>query len=501
MDTNTLPADPPLTPAPRLEPRVRIARPQSSDLGLPVALAAGAGLTVATHFAVMPFRAGYLGSLLLERGWIQYASMFLAWTAIILLAWRGRHAYSVHRDLGAAARLPGVTPHESTDRPALGALRDRWIRTGGAVGLRRARSLQGYLLAGTRTAAAAAAEDDTAQAEAALDGAYAVPRVAVWAIPLFGFIGTVIGISEAVAGFAGFLQQAEEIEQIKQGIGGVTTGLAVAFDTTLLALALSVFVMLPLVILERIERRAILALDADTQDHVIAHLPEPEAVAAPAVDEETVRRAVEGALAQALPSPEAMVQDARAVLESAAATVARSAQDAAAAVAHAGQALIDAQEAHRAAAERDAAESRERLRVRDEQALQGLFQMASTLMSQQGAVAEQVRSESAAAAARFGEAVEALVPALQAAAHTLAERTSELAGISAQVSEAIALEQSLQRSVHALQQSGELQNVLGAVETSLQGLRPALERLALPRTITLVEADGGTRTTGSNGAA
>lgn len=501
METNTLAAAPPLIHTTRPEPRARIARPRSTDLPLPVALAAGAALTTATHFAVTPFRAGYLGSLLLDRGWIQYGSMFLAWTAIVLLAWRGRQAFSVQRGLAAAARLPGITPHEATDRVALGALRDRWIRTGGAAGLRRARALQGYLLAGTRTAAATAAEDDTAHAEAALDGAYAVPRVAVWAIPLFGFIGTVVGISEAVAGFAGFLQQAEEIEQIKQGIGGVTTGLAVAFDTTLLALALSVLVMLPLVILERVERRAILALDADTQDHVVAHLPEPEAARAPALDEETVRRAVEGVLAQALPSPEAMVQDARGFLETAAATVARSAQDAATAVAQAGQALVEAQEAHRAATDRDTAESHERSRVRDEQALQALVQTASTLTSQQAAVAEQVRSESAAAAARFGETVDALVPALQTAAHTLAERTSELAAVSAQVSEALALEQSLQRSIHALQRSGELQHVLGAVQTSLDGLRPALERLALPRTIMLVEADGGSRAAGASGAA
>jgi biopolymer transport protein ExbB/TolQ len=501
METNILQAEPPLVHATRPEPRARIARPQSADLPLHVALGAGAVLTAATHFAVAPFRAGYLGSLLLERGWIQYGSMFLAWTAIVLLAWRGRHAYVAHREIRAAARLPGITPHEASDRAALGALRDRWIRVGGAAGLRRARALQGYLLAGTRTAASTAAEDDTAQAEAALDGAYAVPRVAVWAIPLFGFIGTVVGISEAVAGFAGFLQQAEEIEQIKQGIGGVTTGLAVAFDTTLLALALSVAVMLPLVILERLERRAILALDADTQDHVVAHLPEPEAAPATTLDEETVRRAVEGALANALPSPEAMVRDARAYLESAAAGVARSAQDAAAAVAQAGQALIEAQVSHRAAAEREAAESRERLQARDEQALRALAQTANTLMSQQAKVAEQARSESAAAAARFGETVDALAPALQAAAQALAERTSELAGVSAQVSEALALEQSLQRSIHALQRTGELQHVLGAVETSLQGLRPALERLALPRTITLVEADGGTQTAGSRGAA
>ena len=62
---------------------------------------------------------------------------------------------------------------------------------------------------------------------------YAVPRVMIWAIPLMGFIGTVVGISKAVAGFSGFLQTAEEIDQIKQAIGGVTTGLAIAFDTTL----------------------------------------------------------------------------------------------------------------------------------------------------------------------------------------------------------------------------------------------------------------------------
>lgn len=483
---------PPADPRPELHPR--IARPRGADLALPAALAAGAALTVATHFALGPFRGGYVASLLLERGWIQYASLFLAWTALVLLAARAGRAFSAHRDLRAAGRVPMIAPHERGDRVALAALRDRWVRMGGSAGLRRARALHAYLLAGTRAAATAAAEDDTAQAESALDGAYAVPRVAVWAIPLFGFIGTVLGISAAVAGFAGFLQQAEEIEQIKQGIGGVTTGLAVAFDTTLLALALSVVVMLPLVLLERMERRLILALDADTQDHVIALLPEAEAT--PGVDEDTLRRAVEDALRDALPSPEAMVQDARAYLREAAEEVARSAQDAARAVEQAGQALMDAQEEHRAATERELAASRERQEARDQQAFRALFQTASALMQRQTAAAEQARAESAAAASRFAATVGAVVPALQGAAGTLAERAAQLAGLSARTSEAVALEQSLHRSIDALHRSGELAAVLGAIDSSLRGLKPALERLALPRTITLVEADGTLRRAG-----
>lgn len=481
-------------------PEITLGRPVQRDLPLAGAAAVGAALTSATLLALRTAGSGYLQTLLLHRGWMQYASLFLAWTAFAILAGRGWNAFKASRELAGAARLPRIGPDERANRAALAGIRDRWLRAPGIAGLRRARALQAYLVSGSRSAAEAAAEDDTAQAEAALDGAYAVPRVAVWAIPLFGFIGTVVGISAAVAGFSGFLQNAQEIEQIKEGIGGVTTGLAVAFDTTLLALALSVAVMLPLVLVERWERRLTLALDADTRDAVIARLPAGEGAAA-GVDEAAVRRVVDAAIRAALPSPEAMVEDARRYLEAGASEVGRAAQGAARAVAEAGQAIADAQAQSRAAAERDQLALRERLERRDRDAVAALGQAVEALRAQHQAAIIQARAEAQAAATQVAQTLSAVVPALQGAGDTLARRADELAALSTHASEALALEQSIHRSVAALQQSGRLQEVLERVSASLHSLHPAVERLAQPRRIVLLEGDSGARAEAGHGEA
>jgi len=57
-----------------------------------------------------------------------------------------------------------------------------------------------------------------------------------WAIPSVGFIGTVLGIAASL----GYANEASTPE----GINKVTSSLAVAFDTTLVALFLSIFLML-----------------------------------------------------------------------------------------------------------------------------------------------------------------------------------------------------------------------------------------------------------------
>lgn len=60
-------------------------------------------------------------------------------------------------------------------------------------------------------------------------------RYTAWAIPSVGFIGTVLGIAASL----GYANQASTPEGIEQ----VTSMLAVAFDTTLIALFLSIFLM------------------------------------------------------------------------------------------------------------------------------------------------------------------------------------------------------------------------------------------------------------------
>ena len=63
-------------------------------------------------------------------------------------------------------------------------------------------------------------------------------RYVVWAIPTLGFIGTVLGISLALA-FAGAVDL-----QDPNLLAELTKRLAVAFDTTLLALVMSAVLVL-----------------------------------------------------------------------------------------------------------------------------------------------------------------------------------------------------------------------------------------------------------------
>lgn len=67
-----------------------------------------------------------------------------------------------------------------------------------------------------------------------LDVQYNMIRYISWLIPTLGFIGTVVGISDALA-YAGVQGNAERPEFLSK----LTTELAVAFDTTLLALVMS----------------------------------------------------------------------------------------------------------------------------------------------------------------------------------------------------------------------------------------------------------------------
>jgi hypothetical protein len=80
------------------------------------------------------------------------------------------------------------------------------------------------------------------QSDLELDSAasgYRVVKLLIWAMPILGFIGTVLGISLAVGGFANFLTTTvniDEISRVTTELGAVATGLSFAFDTTLIGL-------------------------------------------------------------------------------------------------------------------------------------------------------------------------------------------------------------------------------------------------------------------------
>ena len=65
---------------------------------------------------------------------------------------------------------------------------------------------------------------------------YNLIRGFIWATPVLGFIGTVLGLGDAIGGFGQTISGSQEVENIKDSLGEVTAGLSVAFDTTLVGL-------------------------------------------------------------------------------------------------------------------------------------------------------------------------------------------------------------------------------------------------------------------------
>ena len=77
-------------------------------------------------------------------------------------------------------------------------------------------------------------------------------RFVIWAIPIMGFLGTVIGITVAIASLS-----PTQLENIS----GVVAGLGTAFDTTATALALSMVLMFLQFLLDRSESQLLASVD------------------------------------------------------------------------------------------------------------------------------------------------------------------------------------------------------------------------------------------------
>lgn len=99
-----------------------------------------------------------------------------------------------------------------------------------------------------------------------LQNSYAMIRFVVWSLPIVGFIGTVWGIGLSISFFSDTMSSGQAgagsvSTLLQQNIPLVTKGLSTAFDTTLLALVLSIPATGLMVATERNERDYLADLD------------------------------------------------------------------------------------------------------------------------------------------------------------------------------------------------------------------------------------------------
>ncbi len=96
-----------------------------------------------------------------------------------------------------------------------------------------------------------------------LDSELSMVRYIAWAIPSIGFIGTVRGIGEALA----LAHQA-----VEGNISGVTRALGVAFNSTFIALVLSIILMFLVHQLQLLQERLVFETENYCDERLIRHL-------------------------------------------------------------------------------------------------------------------------------------------------------------------------------------------------------------------------------------
>ncbi len=260
-----------------------------TDVSMRLSAVGAAVLTVLFYVAVVtPLAGSYVAELFGARGWVPYVISWLSlWAGVLLvvkarlLAWQRR---ALALDLLPDEIDVRVTPGNA--EPFRAHLQDVAARELppsqlGPLAAPRSflverldRALERFRMRGSSEDVVEQLMGQAQLDQQAVESSYTMIRVFIWAIPLLGFIGTVVGISAAVAGFSDSVAQAVDLEVMKQSIGTVTTGLGVAFDTTLLALVMSIVIMFPTSLLQKAEEDFLSRVEAYCDERLGRRLQE-----------------------------------------------------------------------------------------------------------------------------------------------------------------------------------------------------------------------------------
>ncbi len=211
-------------------------------------------LSAGIYGALLGFRGTPVADIFLERGPTPYAIVFLScWSvAILFVKWcklrlqrRALRYHVMPEDPAFVLSAATVDPvlarvYSTVDDPRNFVLFNRIV-----VALSNLRNL------GRVTDVDEILRSQAAQDESSVETSDSLVQGFVWAIPVLGFIGTVLGLSSAIGQFSGVLGGATDVEQISQSLKGVTAGLATAFETTLLALVAALVIQLLITVLRK----------------------------------------------------------------------------------------------------------------------------------------------------------------------------------------------------------------------------------------------------------
>ncbi len=116
--------------------------------------------------------------------------------------------------------------------------------------------------------------------EEQIASSYSLVHSFLWAIPVLGFIGTVIGLRAAIGALGITLEAGGDLVSIRQGLQAVTAGLATKFETTLVALICAVILQVLLAFLQSRESEFLDECNDPCHAHIASKLNLTEAPAA-----------------------------------------------------------------------------------------------------------------------------------------------------------------------------------------------------------------------------
>ncbi len=283
--------------------------PSSTEANTLLAGLFGGLATMGLFLVLLLFRERGIGQILLERGPVQFVSMFVAcWgLAILVLKYHAvrRQISYVGLELDFVPLETGMQISSRNVSKFLDHVERLPVKARQSIVGRRIHGALEHFRARNSVPEVHAFLNTQASLDASsVDSGYTLLRAFIWAIPLLGFIGTVTGISNAVSGLSASLQTSvvqdvltedahgddsmlaglaeEDDESGRLGarmiaaMGGVTQGLSTAFDTTLVALVLAILLLFPTESLKRIEYGMLDRIELFTNETLLRRMADDE---------------------------------------------------------------------------------------------------------------------------------------------------------------------------------------------------------------------------------
>ena len=203
------------------------------------------------------------------RDFEQEACFVLMIWAVAIMAYKGVIAVKEHRlletDLVPVSEGTRILPEDAREYArqiqSLPADEQRFLLPRALLAaLHRFRATQNIQDVSTTAHGVCNSESDRLESELSM------VRYIAWAIPSIGFIGTVRGIGDALA---------QAHKAVEGDIAGVTQSLGVAFNSTFIALLISIVLMFLLHQLQLHQERLVLDTETYLDDHLIQHLQVP----------------------------------------------------------------------------------------------------------------------------------------------------------------------------------------------------------------------------------